>query len=785
MKKRSSMFIRVTAALMALLLALLSLPVVPVQAEPEETIEDHDDISVLSITVNVNTETGLVFTELILKNTDAEDKEIEVTLPEVYAGIDRSALSVKTGRGEEIEAPDGVVSLNIKADGYAGVSYMYKTRKNLSYEKVIGFDLAQLAEQFNDRIGHLEWTVDMQTYELVLVDAIHPVNYTVADNRISIVLDNFLVSSLLDRVYVKRTTHQDLLNYLGEYAEYIEKSQESYAERYVFLSEEELAQTIKIDSRYIWIRQFFLQHYREWFLDPDYKDSAEYYQKKYNGYTFINGDSWGLAYSVRTEDDQLPGTYYKYIQPVDGAQVSDRGYMLYWNLDRLLHYLTRNDKEYENENRFTDFHSPAINAQLYPGEPSVFAVLLSEQPEIAGKTVLAFEGENGGVVMPGGPNPEDPSYEEWSWSHMYDEFFRFTFADRAQWLYALAPYSDASWHEQEGALERSSQHYRSVCLLESDMEDPEAVQDYLDALGVRAVFRSKYLLKESAEAKEFGSAAGTSICSFPEECSRLLLTFGNSDEYPFDKFVQTFENSAYTLYGSTALIYREDPLDNVLQIPVITQYVGCLLPSKDVLSVLNTDRNKGSTVGASFPVESLEDVLVACNSRYPALPFSDSINEMDSVIEAISSRNRLAREKALREEIEKNINFLREAREALNLPTMEEMKAPFIVEERPTKEPTEESTEESTEASTEATTEATTEASTEALTEATAEVSTEASTAAISSETETFASKDTQDPADKGPLVLLIAIVAGVVVVGAATTAVVIKKKGGNKTSKN
>ena len=214
---------------------LLSLPVVPALAAPEETAEDHDDISVLSITVNVNTETGLVFTELIMKNNGAEDKEIEVTLPEVYAGIDRSTLAVKTGKGEEIEAPDGVVLLNIKADGYAGVSYMYKTRKNLSYEKVIGFDLNQLAEQFNDRIGHLEWTVDMQTYELVLVDAIHPVNYTVADNRISIVLDNFHVSSLLDRVYVKRTTHQDLLNYLGEYAEYIEKSQESYAERFVFL----------------------------------------------------------------------------------------------------------------------------------------------------------------------------------------------------------------------------------------------------------------------------------------------------------------------------------------------------------------------------------------------------------------------------------------------------------------------------------------------------------------------------------------------------------------------
>ena len=99
MKKRSSMFIRVHAALMTLLLVLLSLPVVPAQAVPAQTIEDHDDISVLSVSVNVNTETGMAFTELILKNNGAEDKEIEVTLPEISAGIDFSTLTVKRPKG--------------------------------------------------------------------------------------------------------------------------------------------------------------------------------------------------------------------------------------------------------------------------------------------------------------------------------------------------------------------------------------------------------------------------------------------------------------------------------------------------------------------------------------------------------------------------------------------------------------------------------------------------------------------------------------------------------------
>ncbi len=740
MKNRSSMLIRVTAALMALLLVLLRLPVVPTQAAPEETAEDHDDISVLSITVNVNTETGLVFTELILKNNGAEDKEIEVTLPEVYAGIDRSTLAVKTGKGEEIEAPDGVVLLNIKADGYAGVSYMYKTRKNLSYEKVIGFDLNQLAEQFNDRIGHLEWTVDMQTYELVLVDAIHPVNYTVADNRISIVLDNFLVSSLLDRVYVKRTTHQDLLNYLGEYAEYIEKEQEDYAERYDDISEEDLAWLIKVNSRYLCIRRFILQHYREWFRDPDYRDAAEYYQEKYDGYTFVEGNSWTMAEPIRTEDGQLPGTFYKYIQPFEGKQETDRDYALYWNLNRLLRYLTRNDEEYVNEYRAKDLYSPAMNAQKYPGEPTVYAVLLSGQPEIEGKTVLAFEEENGGEVLPGGPDPEDPSYEEWSWSNEYDLVFRFTFADRAQWLNAMSPYSEASWHDQEGALEGSSQRYRSVCLLESDMDDPEAVRDYLTALGVQAVVRSKYLLKGSEEAKAFEAMVGPGVCDLSDVYSDLLLAYGNPERYPFEKFANDLNGTTSILYESPLLIYREEPLDDMLQIPVITQYVGCLYPSEDMLNMLNTDPDKGATIGAFFPVENLENVLIACNYWYPALPFSEYIYDLDPV---------------------------------------------FGGETSPEESPTEEPTEASTETLTETTAEASTETFTEAVTEATAEVSTEESAAAVSSEEETFASKDTKDPTDKGPLVLLIAIVAGVVVVGAATAAVVIKKKGGNKTSKN
>lgn len=98
MRKRSFMPIRLLAALLALLLVVLSLPVVPAQAAPEasETSADDDDISVLSVIVNTNSETNEVFTELVLQNKGGEDKQITFPLPEVYAGIDTKTLIVKT-----------------------------------------------------------------------------------------------------------------------------------------------------------------------------------------------------------------------------------------------------------------------------------------------------------------------------------------------------------------------------------------------------------------------------------------------------------------------------------------------------------------------------------------------------------------------------------------------------------------------------------------------------------------------------------------------------------------
>lgn len=103
MRKRSFMPIRLLAALLALLLVALSLPVVPAQAAPEasETSADDDDISVLSVIVNTNTETNEVFTELILQNNGADDKQITFPLPEVYAGDRHENIDRKDGKQRE------------------------------------------------------------------------------------------------------------------------------------------------------------------------------------------------------------------------------------------------------------------------------------------------------------------------------------------------------------------------------------------------------------------------------------------------------------------------------------------------------------------------------------------------------------------------------------------------------------------------------------------------------------------------------------------------------------
>ncbi len=267
MKNRISVSARFFAALMALLL-LLTCPVpIPVRAASEISA-DRDDITVLSITVNVNTETRMAYTELILSNNGEEDAELTFPLPEISAGIDGNALTVKTKDGQDVKVDNGVVTLNVPAGGYAGLSYAYKTKKNLSYERTIGFDLRQLSKQFNDRIGHIEWTVDMPLYELVLVKDIQPVSYTVEDNRVSVVLDDLIVSRLLNRISLTRTTHLEIIN--GDHSE----------------NEDEAIEVGEVDRT---ATRFIAKNYKNWYKDPDIGANAVFIEYGWIDYdlTFI------------------------------------------------------------------------------------------------------------------------------------------------------------------------------------------------------------------------------------------------------------------------------------------------------------------------------------------------------------------------------------------------------------------------------------------------------------------------------------------------------------------
>ena len=259
--KRTIRYIdRIIATLMALLL-LLTCPVpIPVRADSKISA-DRDDITVLSITINVNTETRMVYTELILSNNGAEEAELTFPLPEISAGIDGNALTVKTKDEQDVKVDDDVVTLTVPAGGYAGLSYAYKTKKNLSYEATIAFDLRQLTRQFNDRIGHVEWTVDMPLYELVLVKDIQPMNYTVKDNRVSVVLDDFTVCRLLDRISLTRTTHAGLM------AEAEESGDDST------------------------IAQFIIENYRKWYRNPSaFIDQLMFYKSGEDDTFIIDSD---------------------------------------------------------------------------------------------------------------------------------------------------------------------------------------------------------------------------------------------------------------------------------------------------------------------------------------------------------------------------------------------------------------------------------------------------------------------------------------------------------------
>ena len=681
------------AALMAVLITVLGLWVSPVKAAPALS-GDQDTISVLSFSVNVNTQTGLVESELILQNNVNEKAEVTFALPEISAGMDRSSLVVTGLNGKEIKANDGAVTLSFKAGGYAGLHYQYKAKKNLSYESTIAFDLKQLSNCFNDRIGHLEWSVDMQKYELVLVGEIHPINYTVADNRISVVLDHFLVTDLLNKCYVTRTTHTDLNEKLAKMLEYNEKRLEQETEDYM----------ISGITRENNVYSFFVKNYRTWYRDPSFAEKIEYHTDRFEIdytqpatiYKLYLQQSYSES-QVRIIMDEIKlcnkteafsGTqsefdeealkeflnefryFCNYLQDVEYFMISEEELALYKDIQLLLLYLFPMKKQ--TFSGYEPICSPAMDAELYPGEPVVYGVLLSAQPELSDKEIFVPETEAWIAKGEGQPDWDDPEYEKWFEENFYEYYITCVPIAGASWVNDLAHYSDNTWHRKEQALAFTYQKYRAVCILENDLADPEAVNDYLNALHTKAVFRSKYLVDGSEECSELDRTLG-------EETEHYRYYFGyeGTENYSYRDFCLDLpaysgdpnaESGPWSAQNIPVVIHTSEPYAAVLSVPIITQYTGRLISADAVRNKVKNDQASGIRCDIDLPATDPSRALVTDDENWlKPIPFTADIEKIDSRLMAQPDPQKILqdRDDVLKQSTGENNLLLAQAREEL------------------------------------------------------------------------------------------------------------------------
>lgn len=771
---------RVFIVCLVLLLVWLGLPPIPI-GTVEAATADREDISVLSVTVNVNTKTNRVYTELILQNTGAEDSEITFALPEISAGINVDTLSVKTVGGEEIAAPDGAVTLSVRAGGNTGVSYTYTPKINLAYEGAIGFDLRQLKGNFNDHIGHLEWTVDMPLYEIVLVKEIQPVLYTVEDNRISVVLEEFTVNRVLDRVCLTRTTHQDLL-----------------------LAAEENGDPI---------HRLILENYRNWYQHPEIILDNIVEDDKWD----VPIDACETLYNVLQKSDHTEEfseyinninafkyDYYvaapRYIADDDGFHdrpVSDREkfemntFALYefllWSL-RPNYSLAYNDYKY--------LEAPAFIAQINHEEPVVYAEIISDFPDLNGKEVYIVYEATDKRYDPG-PEPYEEDYEDYEqyledwqaweekdieYSELYDDLYETTFdvhfnqIDLNETWFKGGEIESAREYEWDDKWrgrdpKQWSERVRVVIAYEKDFSDPEELSDYLDALHVKFLVRSDIALCSGR-----GFTLKSQYYPMWYRFSHSSYAYDGTEAFSFETLKRYLDQIA----PECSLVEREEPLKNVLSVPVLTFYRCFLYPVEEYVNEIELRNKRGEEHQIlSGPTENAW--------LYEFTYFHDHRGLLNSLFErSVPKRIAEEREESLQKSAEEKRAMLKQVREGLGLPTAEEegvTRIPgLVIPERPTEEPTEEATETPTEEPTEESTEAPGEEATTAAvepSEAPSEAETEEyaepepKTSSEASESLTEAS----EPGASGGKWILPTAIAAIVVALATTTATVVAGK--------
>ena len=306
----------------------------------------------------------------------------------------------------------------------------------------------------------------------------------------------------------------------------------------------------------------------------------------------------------------------------------------------------------------------------------------------------------------------------------------------------------------EYIIQRMEIDYLTSCrfafISESDFEDLDIVSNYLDALHVKAIIRAELPEYDINMFKDYTNPNASLW-------TKSLIGYDGTEEWPYESFKIDFdsvksnwyllnqfnegmkyqvENGEITLEDSR---YVKEPLKDTFRLPIMTTYLGIITQESEteIRIIIYSDDGLFEGEGAINKLLDLPTPKSMIDSHY---------RDVDLAIKEKDRQIALAYEK-------------------LNLPDLPEGVCVQPETEAPTEAPTKETVAPSTETATEATM------------ESTEEELAEESTAAVADETETFASKDTKDPSDKGILILLISIVAGVVLAGAAIAVVVVKKK--------
>ncbi|MBR5349417.1 MAG: hypothetical protein IK125_09385 [Lachnospiraceae bacterium] len=521
MKNGGSIPARIVAALLALLLVVCGVACASVPAA-SDTSEEDEDVSVSSVMVNINTETDIVFTELILHNSGEENAALTFPLPEISAGINVDTLTVKTNEGRAIEAPDGVVSMKIDSGAYAVLSYTYRPKMVLRNQKVVGFNLQQLSNQFCDRIGHLEWTVDMPLDEFVLIEEVRPLNYTNYNHQIRVELNDFMVSRFLNRMYYSKMTD-------------LEEEIEAWEEKWT-------KSGYKHDLS---LPRFVLNNYRKWSRDPGFYDKIEYSSYKQTDYetTLLK-----LYYEETFPDENVQGILdvwrnNRYMRSSEGyySPIAQRHYS-YWEIDRICELIS-DSRIFRTNTIFENLVDNFTEGDRKKEEPRLYVVLLTRQPELEGYTLVNFS-----LNWPGYPNYRENGPE-----------YYLTVTDEMT-LLRTAMYENLFTLTEEGI--------RCEYMTENDFEDVEAVRDYMDALHVKAVIRKQILGPDLAKMRE-------QLSEQKLDWSYYLFEYDGTEAYPFETCKK---DCSITMDHKIALFSKTEPLKTSFDIPILTHLWAFSIP---------------------------------------------------------------------------------------------------------------------------------------------------------------------------------------------------------------